>query len=116
MPGQSASSGAFQISSCALVSMLPQLGIGGWMPRPKKLSTLSNLITSPTASAVATRIGEIVLGRTWNSITRQGGAPMATAARTKSRDLSDSVAARTSRATVVQLNSAVISTMRTRLA
>jgi hypothetical protein len=37
---------------------------------------------------------------------------MATAARTKSRVLSVSVAARTSRATVVQLNAAVITTMR----
>ena len=38
--------------------MLPQLAIGGWMPRPKKLSTDSNRMMLPTDRVVATIIGE----------------------------------------------------------
>ncbi len=43
---------------------------------------------------------------------RSGPAPCATAARTKSRSRTDSVAPRTSRATVVQPTSATIRKMR----
>jgi hypothetical protein len=46
-------------------------------------------------------ITEARFGRMWTAITRSGDAPRATAARTKSRALSESVAPRTSRATVV---------------
>jgi hypothetical protein len=54
--------GAFQISSWALVSMLPQLATGGWMPRPRKLSTDSNRITLPIDRVISpvhsiTRLG-----------------------------------------------------------
>ena len=48
-PGRIASIGALAMRSCALLSMFPQLGSGGWMPRPRKLSTDSSRMTWPTA-------------------------------------------------------------------
>ena len=35
-PGHSASNGARCINSCALVSMFPQDGVGGFTPSPRK--------------------------------------------------------------------------------
>ena len=63
IPGQTASMGDSYIKSCALVSILPQLGIGGCIPNPKKLSTDSSNIIFPTDNVVATEIGETEFGR-----------------------------------------------------
>ena len=82
--------------------MLPQLAIGGWMPRPRNDSTLSNRMMLPIDSVVETMIGEATLGSRWTHMIRALPAPSARAAVTNSRVLSDSVAPRTSRATVVQ--------------
>ena len=111
-PGQIISWGAVPICSCALDSMLPQDGIGGWMPRPRKDRIDSNRMMPPTDSVVATMIGETTLGRMWTNITRLFDAPSAWAARTNSRAFIDRVEPRTSRATPVQPTIEMIATMR----
>ena len=66
----------------------------------------------PIDMVVATTSEPAALGRMWRNMMRSGRAPSACAARVKSRALSDSVSARTSRATVVQPVSATMTTMR----
>ncbi len=85
------------------------------MPRPRKLSTDSNRMMLPTDSVVATMIGETTLGRMCTAMMRHGPAPIERAAVTNSRARMRSASARTSRATVVQPNSATMTTMRYRL-
>ena len=50
------------------------------MPRPRNERIDSNRITPPTASVVATMIGEVTLGRMWRQMIRLGRAPSAPAA------------------------------------
>src|SRR5665213_1634802 len=95
--------------------MLPQLASGGWTPSPRKLSTDSNRMISPTESVVATTSGAITLGRMWRRRICGTPAPRLCAARTKSCRRVTRVAPRTSRAAVVQPTSTASTTMRTRL-
>src|SRR5260221_660195 len=55
--------------------MAPQLAIGGWMPRPRKLSTDSSRMMLPMESVVATISGEATLGRMWTRTMRGALAP-----------------------------------------
>ncbi len=64
------------------------------------------------ASVVATMTGEMTLGSTCSAMMRRGPAPIPRAASTYSRSRTESVAPRTRRATVVQPNSAIRTTMR----
>jgi hypothetical protein len=74
-PGQMASFGSSYIKSCAPVSILPQLAVGGWIPRPRKLNTLSNRMIFPTVNVVATIIGEVTFGNICLDIMRDGLKP-----------------------------------------
>ena len=81
-PGQMARVGVVHIKTCALVNIFPQLAMGGWMPRPRKLRTDSIKMIFPIERVVATVIGEIEFGRMWRTIMCGADAPSATAART----------------------------------
>ena len=76
------SPGIVAMVAWASISMLPQVGIGGWTPRPKKLSDDSRMIALPTASVAPTTIGPITLGRMCRPIMRTLPAPIARAAST----------------------------------
>ena len=72
----------------------------------------SKRIILPIERVVATMIGETTFGRICVSKIRSVRAPIATAARTNSRRLIDSVSARTSRATVVHPTSETMNIIR----
>ena len=82
------------------------------MPRPRKLSTDSRRITSPTESVVATMIGEITLGRICTLMMRKPPAPAAVAATTYSRSRTLNASPLTKRATLVQLTREMITMIR----
>src|SRR3989442_15758365 len=62
-PGKIAIHGAWFISLGASLSMLPQLGVGGWIPSPRNDSVLSEMIAAATPSVAATMIGASEFGR-----------------------------------------------------
>src|SRR5690606_36019826 len=62
-PGKIATQGASWMSWRASVSIEPQLGNGGWRPRPRKESAASDSTAEPMPSVAMTRIGPIMLGR-----------------------------------------------------
>src|SRR6185437_12331713 len=64
-PGARAAHGAITIASRPSAIMLPQLGFGGWMPRPRNESPLSSKMALPTPSVMATIAGPSALGSTW---------------------------------------------------
>ena len=82
--------------------MFPQLGCGGWMPKPRNDSPLSRRIALPTPSVVATMAGPSALGSAWRQRTRYGRAPSAVAASTYGCTRTPSTSPRTSRATPIQ--------------
>src|SRR5215467_9791506 len=88
--------------------MLPQLGVGGWMPRPRKDSADSARMIWPTARLAATIITGRALGSRWRSITRMAPAPTERVATMNSRDRSDSASARTRRLTLPQPTNAMM--------
>ncbi len=73
----------------------PQLGVGGWMPKPRNDSVLSTRIASATTSVAFTMIGPMQFGSTWRTMMRVFDAPIARAASTNSRSRRASVAPRT---------------------
>jgi hypothetical protein len=81
--------------------MFPHDGVGGWTPMPRNDSADSVGIAPATPSVAATRIGASVFGRMWRNMIRPVPAPWARAAAMKSRSFSDSVSARTRRATPI---------------
>src|SRR5713101_10218676 len=82
----------------ALVSRLPQLAVGGWIPKPRNDSVLSTRIASATTSVAFTMMGPRQLGNTWRRMMRVFDAPIARDASTNSRSRNDRVAPRTIRA------------------
>ena len=50
--------------------MLPQVGVMGLTPKPRKLTKASPTMTAATLSVVATMIGLIALGRMWRKMMR----------------------------------------------
>ena len=82
-PGQIASSGARSMNRRpSRLSMPPQLGCGGGMPKPRKLIVDSLRITAPSEMVNTTITGGQTCGRTWRSRMRQVPAPTARAAST----------------------------------
>jgi hypothetical protein len=90
-----------KIFVAALVSRLPQLGVGGWMPRPRKLNVVSARMAAPASSVAETMSGASELGKRWRSMTRQREAPRHCAASTNSCSRNDSTALRARRAALV---------------
>src|ERR1051326_6857954 len=99
-PGPYTSQGPCDRSDAALVSMLPQDGVGGWMPSPRNDSADSVRISVPTSIAERTITSGKTLGSTCCTINRIWLAPSTRAAVTNSRSLSDSVCPRTNSDTV----------------
>ena len=70
-PGNTDSHGAARIWSRASDSMLPQLGKGGRMPRPRNDSAASARMAPPMPSVAITISGPRMLGRTWVNMMRR---------------------------------------------
>ena len=83
-PGNRARSGRFQMKFCAPLSMLPQVGVGGWIPSPRYDSADSVRIAFATPSDAETMIAGIAWGRTWRRMIRSSRAPSVRAAVTNS--------------------------------
>ena len=98
MLGKTVSQGASRSTSRPLSIMLPQVGVGSVMPRPRKLSIDSVRIAAGTRSVQRTMTGSMPFGSTWRSRMRPVLAPAARAASTYSRSRTASAAARVTRA------------------
>src|SRR6185437_1513754 len=70
-PGKIDSHGTVLIWSRASESMLPQLGKGGRMPRPRNDSAASERIAVPMPSVAITISGPRILGSTWVNMMRK---------------------------------------------
>ena len=88
--------------------MLPQLGVGGWMPRPRKSRAASIRMIWPTPRLAATISTGSTFGSRWRTINRASRAPIDLVARMKSRCLTDSTSPRTRRATLPHPTEATI--------
>src|SRR5690606_264743 len=55
--------GNISMKGLALEIMFPQVGVGGWAPRPRNDRPLSTRMASPRLSETWTRIGAITFGR-----------------------------------------------------
>ena len=62
-PGKTARCGACWIYRCALLSILPQDAVGGWIPRPKKLRADSMRMAFAIFMVAATMIVGMMFGR-----------------------------------------------------
>src|SRR5687767_6152701 len=82
--------------------MLPQLGVGGWMPKPRKLSPDSMRMAQATPIVALTMTGPAELGAIWWVTMRASDAPYERAAVTNSSSFNERNVARTSRATLIQ--------------
>src|SRR2546426_12479479 len=94
-PGKIAVHGAMFISAGASFSMFPQLGVGGWLPRPRNDSVDSAMIAPAMPSVAATMIGAIEVGRMRRTTITRSEAPLQRAASTDSLYFSDRNDART---------------------
>jgi hypothetical protein len=81
--------------------MLPQLGVGAWTPRPRKLNADSVRIAWATPNVAATTIEGTAWGRTCRARMRGCVAPSARAAPTNSRAVVPKISLRTARPTVI---------------
>ena len=82
-PGNTTShQGGLNDSASTPPSMLPQLGVGGGMPMPRKLRPASVVIATPMLAETITRNGAMHCGATWRSRIRSGDAPTVRAAST----------------------------------
>src|SRR5205823_14297145 len=78
-PGETTSHHARTKYDAPLVSMFPQLGVGGRIPRPRKLSADSRSTIAPTSIAASTKIRGRTFGRMCLNITYVCVAPIACA-------------------------------------
>ena len=79
--------------------MLPQLGVSGGIPDPRKLRNASVRIAVPQLYVACTASGASVDGRMWRNMTRGSVQPVATAASTKGHSRMDRTSDRTTRLT-----------------
>ncbi len=77
--------------------MVPQEGVGGCTPSPRKERPASRTIVSPIPSVAATITGAIVFGMRWRTTRRARERPRARPACMNSRSLRLSTSPRTSR-------------------
>lgn len=95
MPGKSESHHATPSVLWPRVRMLPQLGVGGCTPMPRKDSADSTSTAEATPKVAATSTGAMALGRMCRKMIRGLLAPMAFTASTKSRSFRLKNSART---------------------
>ena len=96
-PGKSARCVANSRYCRPSLSITPHEGAGGCAESPRNDSAPSVSTAHDSARLTCTTIVETRFGRMWRSTTRAGLAPIARAASTKSRVLSDNVGPRTTR-------------------
>ena len=97
-PGKVASHHAVERYTRPSASMPPQVGVGGWTPRPRKDSADSMTMTRAMSRVATTSHGVKAFGSTWRRTTRPSRLPRAMAACTNSRSRMDSTSPRTTRA------------------
>ena len=68
--------------------MLPQEGVGGWVPKPKKDRPASATMAPAMPNVAWTMTGPRTLGTRWRVMMRLASAPRARAAWTNSNSLS----------------------------
>ena len=95
--------------------MPPQVGVGGGVPNPRKLSAASITMALPSHTVAMTRMGANTFGSTWRATTRPGDAPSAWAASTKVSCFTASTVPRTTRDAPGAMTSAMTRMMFTRL-
>src|SRR3954454_14733073 len=103
-PGNHTSHGATSIWLCAESSRFPHVGVGGWIPKPRKESTDSVRIAAATDSVTFTMIGPIAFGIRFDVMIRRSELPAARAASTNSFSLRERNTPRTMRASGIQKN------------
>src|SRR5437879_2452318 len=82
-PGKMARYGAVsRLRRPSPLSIPPQVGVGGGVPRPRKLRAASMTMALPSQTVAMTRIGAKTFGSTWRRTIRAGDAPEASAAST----------------------------------
>ncbi|MNC92248.1 hypothetical protein D3C83_86370 [compost metagenome] len=80
MPGNSVRCGASNRCERPASSIVPQLGMGGCTPSPRKLSEASAMIAPAIPSVACTVTADSVAGITWRTSVRGVVAPIARAA------------------------------------
>src|SRR5579859_3070551 len=90
-----------------LLSIVPQLDVGGWRPKPKKLKIDSEMMLKPTYSVAITVMGPIALGKICRKIKRRSLAPKVRAASKNSRSFNARNSPRTIRAAFAQEKTAM---------
>src|SRR5450759_442952 len=110
-PGKIVNQGLVDMVLWASCSMLPQLGVGGLTPRPRKLSEDSRMIAPPTPRVAPTMIGAIALGKIWRKTMRRSRSPTMREATMYSSSRMDSTVPRTTRAVGIQLSKPLIRIM-----
>ena len=103
-PGNHTSHGATVMSGRPSLSMLPQVGVGGWTPKPRNDSNDSVRMACVTKSVTVTMIGPRQFGSMWRKMMRAVDAPLARAASTNSFSFNERNKPRTMRATPIQKN------------
>src|SRR5205807_8816182 len=93
----------------------PHVGVGGWMPTPRKLRTASRKMAFGIPNVRVTMIGPSELGSRCLRINFAGDEPDERAASTDSFSLMDKTWPRTNRARPTQLTSAIAPKMVSRL-
>jgi hypothetical protein len=82
--------------------MLPQAGVGGCTPKPRKEIEASATMNCANCRLATMMIDGATLGRTWRKSSRARPSPRAWAACTNSRSFKDSTSPRTTRAYTTQ--------------
>ena len=107
-PGGTTSHQARTKYEAPFVSMLPQLGVGGTMPRPRKLRADSSRMIAPISIAARMKMRGRTFGRMCRNMIRRSRAPIVRADVTNSRSRRLSVWPRTNRQMPVQLSKPMI--------
>ena len=68
IPGKIEIQGAVKSCSLAVANMPPQLGVGGWVPKPKNDKEASINMAPDTPKVAITNIGPTIFGRIWVNI------------------------------------------------
>ncbi len=104
MPGISDTHHASAMRPRPSDTISPQVGVGGGMPAPRKLSDASAMITTPIFSVTSTMKVFSTFGRMCVSMMRAEEQPRTLASATKSRCFNDSTSPRITRAKLAHSN------------
>src|SRR5688572_9218514 len=97
-PGKRESQALAWMKDTLALRSQPQLGVGGWVPRPRKDRVASTMIEVAIPRVVVTMIGARQFGSTWRKRIQGSRTPRARDASMYSFSLMESTLPRTSRA------------------